>query len=109
MSDVSKTRPNFFPNSTSAKEAKRKAIENLDQGDDVASTKRSIPENLRNADSRVEIPESIKDFSQIKRAVDQSAPLDQSKKVAELKAKVANGQYEIDYDGLANKMLESEY
>ncbi|MDH4467733.1 MAG: flagellar biosynthesis anti-sigma factor FlgM [Bacteriovoracaceae bacterium] len=109
MTDVSKTRPNFFPNSPTAKEAKRKAFENLEQAQDTNGAQRSNIGGVKNNDARVEIPESIKDFSQIKRAVDQSGPIDNSKKIAELKSKIASGQYEIDYDGVANKMLESEY
>ena len=109
MTDVSKTRPNFFPNSPTAKEAKRKAFESMEQAQDINGAQTTNIGETRSHDARVEIPESIKDFSQIKRAVDQSQPIDNSKKIAELKAKIASGQYEIDYDGVANKMLESEY
>ena len=66
MTDVSKTRPNFFPNSSSAKEAKRKAFESMEQSQETNGPQRSSTGEVRNNDARVEIPESIKDFSQIK-------------------------------------------
>jgi len=113
MSDVGKARANFFPNSISAKEAKRKAIENME------ALRHSPSENIRheegeqntsiNDDARVQIPESVRDFSQIKSAADRSAPLDKSQKIADLKNRINGGTYEIDYDSVASKMLESEY
>ena len=39
-----------------------------------------------------------------------SAPeIDNSEKIARLKAQIAAGSYEIDYDGLADKILSSEF
>jgi len=112
MSDVSKARANFFPNSPSAKEAKRKAIENMEalrhsqgsqinHGDDHSGSV--------NQDARVQIPESVRDFSIIKSAVDKSATPDRSEKIQDLKNKINSGNYQVDYDAVATKMLESEY
>ena len=55
------------------------------------------------------IPESIKDFSKIKKAVDASEPVDNQAKIADLKARIQAGTYEMDYDALADKVLQTEY
>lgn len=60
-------------------------------------------------DARVSIPEAIKDFSRIKKAADQAPPIDNSDKIAMLKAQIQAGSYEPDYDALADKILTSEY
>lgn len=60
-------------------------------------------------DANVSIPNKIKDFSRIKRAVDAAPELDNSQKIADLKAKIQGGNYQIDYDALADKMLQSEF
>jgi negative regulator of flagellin synthesis FlgM len=113
MSDVSKARPNFFPNSASAKEAKRKAIENMEALNNSSQARgaegRGEEGGRVNNDARVEIPESVRDFSQIKNAVEKSQMPDRSQKIADLKNKINAGTYEIDYDAVATKMLESEY
>ncbi len=59
-------------------------------------------------DANVQIGDGVKDFSRIKKAVDAAPEMDNSEKIAALKAKIQAGQYEIDYDGLADKMLEQE-
>ena len=35
--------------------------------------------------------------------------IDNTDKIARLKAQIADGSYKIDYDGLADKMLEQEF
>ncbi|MEX0798638.1 MAG: flagellar biosynthesis anti-sigma factor FlgM, partial [Bacteriovoracaceae bacterium] len=60
-------------------------------------------------DAKVSIPDTIKDFSRIKKAVDSSAPPSKEDKIADLKARIQAGTYEVDYDQLAEKVLQSEY
>ena len=39
-----------------------------------------------------------------------SAPdVDNTEKIARLKAQIASGTYEMDYDGMADKILSSEF
>lgn len=59
--------------------------------------------------ARVTIPEKIKDFSMIKRAADAATPIDNTDKIAMLKAQIQAGTYEPDYDAVADRLLESEY
>lgn len=60
-------------------------------------------------DAKVSIPDTIRDFSRIKKAADTAAPIDNSEKIAMLKAKIQAGTYEPDYEQLADKILTSEY
>ena len=61
------------------------------------------------SDSKVEIPDAIKDFSRIKKVADAAPDIDNSAKIARLKSQIADGSYKIDYDGLAGKILEQEF
>lgn len=107
MSDINNVRPNFFPNSRSAQEQKVRAKE------EAAALKRNDPvrsqeiQNKSKSHAKVDINESVKDFSTIKSAVDQASEIDQSEKIAELKAKINSGEYQVDYDALADRIIES--
>lgn len=111
MTQIS-SRPPFFPNSSSSQSSRAK---NVSYSSDIANNKINSPERVEEINTltgehaRVDIPESIKDFSSIKRAVDNAPQVDNSEKIAALKQKIQNGTYEIDYDGLADKIIDSEY
>jgi len=100
------TRSPFFPRSKSAKQPF------IDQ---TGALKRNSYdrvkelENKTSKDAKVTIPESIKDFSRIKKTADAAVPVDNTEKIAMLKAKIQDGTYDIDYDAVADKMLETEY
>lgn len=104
------TRPPFFPRSRA----------NSSPGSTIANTQNITlrKNNYERAkeleaktqkDARVNIPDKIKDFSQIKRIADTSTPIDNSAKIADLKARIQAGTYEVDYDAVADKMLSTEY
>lgn len=107
------TRSAFFPNTKKPGGAPNKAggadgassIEELKRSSINPATSGNKPVNT---DARVDIPEGVKDFSKIKKQVDASAPIDNSEKIARLKAQIQNGTYQVDYDQLAEKML-TEY
>ncbi len=102
------TRAPFFPNSKTAqgevqksqraRALKRNSYDRVKQLDEMSQR-----------DAKVNIPESIKDFSRIKKAVDAAPPIDNSAKIAQLKAQIQAGTYEPDYDAVADKLLMSEY
>ena len=46
-------------------------------------------------------------ISRIKKAVDTAGDIDHSAKIADLKARIKAGTYQVDYDAVADKMLES--
>lgn len=61
------------------------------------------------SDAKVNINDGVKEFARIKKAVDASEPVDNSEKIARLKAQIQAGSYEVDYDALADKILTSEF
>ena len=65
-------------------------------------------EKLSSLDAKVTIPEAIKDFARIKRVVDESPDMDNQIKVEKIKDQIKNGSYKINYELLAEKMLENE-
>jgi len=99
------TRAPFFPNSktsrTDVNQAKALQRNSFERTQEL--------EGRTAKDAKVSIPETIKDFSRIKRAVDAAPEIDNSAKVADLKARIQAGTYSVDYDALADKLLSSEY
>ncbi len=60
-------------------------------------------------DAKVAIPDAVKDFSRIKKAVDTAPEIDKSEKIAKLKEQIAQGNYNFDYEAIADKMLKTEF
>ena len=103
-------RPSFFPNSPSTQSAKSRVATFSSDLAKTNSTERADELASKTSEhARVEIPDSVKDFSAIKKAVDQSDGVDNSTKIANLKQKIQAGQYNIDYDAVADKMINSEF
>ncbi len=102
------TRAPFFPHTRSNQAEISKAR-------DTQALKRNSFERSKELseitakDATVTIPDAIKDFSRIKRAVDATPEIDNSAKIASLKAQIQAGSYEPDYDEIADKILSSEY
>ncbi len=107
MSTIDSRAP-FFPNSKTgqqeveqlrrAKVLKRNSYARAQELNDVTSR-----------DAKVTIPDTIRDFSRIKKAVDAAPDVDNSAKIARLKAQIQAGSYEPDYDAIADKLLAREY
>ncbi|MCO4792639.1 MAG: flagellar biosynthesis anti-sigma factor FlgM [Bacteriovoracaceae bacterium] len=109
MSNVdSASRAGFFPHSRQTKvtnkktELQRAALKRngLDRIKELEASK---------TDAKVNIPDAIRDFSRIKKAVDASPEVDNSDKIAKLKSQINNGTYKVDYEALADKILASEF
>ena len=60
-------------------------------------------------DAKVAIPDAVKDFSKIKKAADTAPEIDKSEKIAKLKEQIAAGNYNFDYEAIADKMLKTEF
>lgn len=103
------TRSAFFPRSRTAQ------TESTKGGNKVGDVQRNSMERTAeltektSTDAKVSIPEGVKDFSKIKKAAMSAPEPDNSEKIARLKAQIAAGTYEVDYDGLADKILQSEF
>lgn len=101
-------RPSFFPNSKTAKAEAQKAAKAATMRRNSYEKAQEIKDRTSN-DAKVTIPDTIKDFSRIKRMADAAAPIDNTDKIASLKASIQAGTYEPDYDAIADKMLSSEF
>lgn len=108
MNNSIDTRPPFFPHSKSA----RRDVEQAKQAQFLKRNSYDRAQELQSktsSDARVNIPDSIKDFSRIKKSVDMAPPVDNSDKIAKLKAQIQAGTYQPDYDAIADRMLANEY
>ncbi len=108
MSSVQNTRSGFFPN---AKTADARSTELRKQSPIKRNTgvEKAYLDNQTSRDAKVSIPDSVKDFSQIKRAVDAAPTIDNSAKIAALKQQIQGGDYKMDYDKMADKILGEEF
>lgn len=110
MSNSIDTRAPFFPrgrSTGSVEQGKAGAVGNVSPGN---SPERASEIADRTAgDAKVNIPEGVREFSRIKKAANAAPDVDNSAKIADLKARIQAGSYEIDYDGLADKMLQSDF
>lgn len=103
------TRSSFFPRSRSAQAESAKSSGKVD-GPQRNSMERATELTEKTAtDAKVNIGDGVKDFARIKKAAMSAPETDNSEKIARLKAQIAAGSYEIDYDGLADKILTSEF
>ena len=57
-------------------------------------------------DTKVTIPEAIKDFARIKKVVDEIHG--QQKRLKKIKNQIKDGSYKINYDLLSEKIMENE-
>jgi negative regulator of flagellin synthesis FlgM len=105
------TRSPFFPRGRSASETgAAQGGSKVDGANRGNSTERASELSEKTAtDAKVSIPEGVKDFSRIKKAAMSAPDVDNTEKIARLKAQIAAGTYEMDYDGMADKILSSEF
>ena len=103
------TRSGFFPknrptqtestrNDGQVGEVKRNSLERASEISEKTS-----------ADAKVSIGDGIKDFSRIKKAAIAAPEVDNTDKIAQLKAQIAAGTYEVNYDAIADKILGTEF
>jgi negative regulator of flagellin synthesis FlgM len=103
------TRSSFFPRSRDVKSEPAKGGAKVD-GVPRNTTERTTELTAKTAaDAKVNIPEGVKDFSRIKKAAMSAPEPENAEKIARLKAQIAAGTYEVDYDALADKILTSEF
>ncbi len=102
------TRPPFFPNSKS----NDRSIDQLKRSQFLKRNSYDRAQEIQSRtgqDAKVNIPDAVKDFSRIKKTADMAPPIDNSAKIARLKAQIQAGTYQADYEAVADKMLASEY
>jgi negative regulator of flagellin synthesis FlgM len=103
------TRSAFFPRSRDIQTETTKGGSKIDGVQKNTMERASELTEKTSSDAKVNIPEGVKEFSRIKKAAMSAPEPDNAEKIARLKAQIAAGTYEIDYDGLADKILTSEF
>lgn len=109
MSSIDTRSSSFFPRGRDIQAEKAK------QSSQIDGLKKNTPEKateitIKTAqDAKVTIGDGIKDFSKIKKVANAAPEIDNTDKIARLKAQIQAGTYEIDYDALADKMLSEEF
>ena len=104
--DSTNSRPSFFPRSSTADKAGQLKGTYFKRNTDARKNQLN---QMAERDSKVNIPEAVKDFSRIKKAVDMAPEVDNTDKIAKLKQQIQAGTYKVDYDGLADKILSQEF
>ena len=105
MNDVkTNARPDFFVRTR----GNNKIRENISYKKNDSDRKRLLDEAAGN-DVKVQIDDSVKEFSRIKKIVDRVPEMDNRDKIARLKREIQDGRYRIDYDALADKMINAEF
>ena len=107
MSNID-TRAPFLPNSKTAKREVEIANRSKLLRRNTSQRANELSNNTAK-DAKVTIPESVRDFSRIKKAVDMAPPIDNSDKIARLKSQIQAGTYKPDYDAIADRILSDEY
>jgi negative regulator of flagellin synthesis FlgM len=103
--DSSTTRSLFLPGKSTRETGKT----NNTQLKRNSEARKAELENFSGSDSKVDIPDAIRDFSRIKKAADAAPEIDNSAKIARLKSEIQAGTYKVDPDLLADKILEQEF
>jgi negative regulator of flagellin synthesis FlgM len=103
------TRSAFFPRTRDVKTEATKHGGNAESIQKNTTERASELTAKTSSDAKVSIPEGVKDFSKIKKAAMSAPEVDNSEKIAQLKAQIAAGTYNIDYDAVADKILQTEF
>lgn len=112
MSNSIDTRSSFFPRSNSAtskapvEQARPNGVGGMP--DPMSPQKGDLAARTA-GDARVSIPDGVRDFSRIKKTADAAPEVDNTDKIARLKAQIQAGTYDVDYDSVADKMLQNEF
>jgi negative regulator of flagellin synthesis FlgM len=109
MSSIDTRSPFFLRGGQSSKAESAKGGGQVEAPGRNTTERASEITNKTATDAKVNIPEGVKDFSKIKKAAMSAPDVDNTDKIARLKAQIEAGTYEIDYDGLADKILSSEF
>ncbi len=107
--DNNSARSNFFPKSKAANNSVRSRALNPSYIQRNDPSRRKELESTTGGHAKVQIPNAVRDFAKIKSAVDRAPGVDNTDKVAKLKAQINSGTYKVDYDALADKILSSEF
>lgn len=101
--DSTSSRSIFLPNK---RESGKVGSTGLTRNSDI---RKEELETFSKNDSKVDIQDAVKDFSRIKKVADAAPAIDNTDKIARLKAQIAAGTYKVDAGELADKIMEQEF
>lgn len=107
--NIDAVRSPFFPKSRNTD------INQTGDAQSIQKLKRNAPDRMKELsqitknDAKVDIPKAVRDFSRIKSVVDKAPDINKSDRIAQLKQQINSGEYKINYDGLAEKLIEQEF
>lgn len=101
--DSTSSRSIFLPNK---RESGKVGSTGLTRNSDI---RKEELETFSKNDSKVDIQDAVKDFSRIKKVADAVPAIDNTDKIARLKAQIAAGTYKVDAGELADKIMEQEF
>lgn len=101
--DSTSSRSIFLPNKPNASKVNSTGLQ---RNTDIR--KEELDVSARN-DAKVDIADAIKDFSRIKKVADAARAIDNTDKIARLRAEIQAGTYQVDAGLLADKILEQEF
>lgn len=99
----------FFPNKTSTDKINRSnksTARFLERND---TDRKNELDNLSKNHTKVSVDSKVKDFSRIRKAVDSAEDLDRTELIESLKERIKNGDYHIDPEKIAEKMILGEF
>jgi negative regulator of flagellin synthesis FlgM len=93
--DSTSSRSLFMPSKKETRESGKVGPAGLKRN---SETRKNELEAFSKSDSKVDIADAIKDFARIKKVADAAPEIDNTDKIARLKAQIADGSYKIEQE-----------
>lgn len=107
--DTNSSRSMFLPGNKEKSRAKESGGVGQAQLKRNSTSRKNELDNYAKSDAKIDIPDAVKDFAKIKKVADAAPDIDNTDKIARLKSQIAEGSYKVDYDALADKILQNEF
>lgn len=96
----------FFPNKSPIQNRNNVSSRKIERND---TDRKNEIDSMSKNHTKVSINNKIKDFSRFKKIVDNAEDIDRSDYLIDLKNKINAGEYQIDPEKIAEKMILNEY
>lgn len=96
----------FFPNRSPSQDRVKISSRKIERND---STRKNELDSISKNHTKVSINNKIKDFSRFKKVVDNAEEIERSDYLMSLKNKINRGEYNVDPEKIAEKMILNEF
>ena len=96
----------FFPNSTPSPKKAKINSRKIERND---SARKNELDSISKNHTKVSINNKIRDFSRFKKVVDNAEEIDRSDYLMSLKNRINRGEYSVDPEKIAEKMILNEF